>query len=311
MSIQTGVITNNTLQQNENVRSMMPDQQTGEIHHSLNIEAVRALEISNRLHSTLDLNKLFEMYTQEAQIHVNFDSFEYTHPEDIFSFLHGSKSRHNCQYRLLMGGENLGELTFSRRKKFTDSETVKLEYLLSSLLNPLHNSLMYKQAVTNALLDPLTGTQNRTAFDNSMGREVSLAHRHNNPLGLIVLDIDFFKKINDKHGHLFGDCVLRDVAREIKRVIRDSDMAFRYGGEEFVIMLSNTSPKGAKLLAERLRKAIDKLDCCYAGKRTHVSVSLGVACLEKDETETRLFERADAALYQSKESGRNQTTIAS
>jgi len=310
MSFQTGVITNNNLQQNENVRSMMPNQQTGEIHHSLNIEAVRALEISNRLHSTLDMDKLFEIYAQETLVHVEYDGFEYTHPEAIFNYKQGNKKRHSCQYRLLMGGENLGELTFSRRKKFTDSEIIKLEYLLSSLLNPLHNSLMYKQAVTNALLDPLTGTQNRTAFDNSMGREISLAQRHDNPFGLIVLDIDHFKNINDKHGHLFGDCVLRDVAREITNVIRDSDMAYRYGGEEFVVMLRNTSHKGAKLLAERIRKSIDKLNCCYAGKRTHVTVSLGVACLEKNETETQLFERADTALYQSKDNGRNQTTIA-
>jgi len=309
MALQTGVITKQTEQQQDILNTMQTNKKV-EIQHSLKNKTIRSLELSNRLHSTLDLDKLFEIYSIEAKRNVVFDSIGYSHPSDTYSFKNGSRKRHSCQYRLLMGGQNLGEIEFTRSKKFTEPETVKIEYLLSSLLNPLHNSLMYKEAVLNSQIDPLTNVNNRSAFDSSLSREISLANRHNNDFALIVLDIDKFKDINDTHGHLFGDCVLRDVAKCINDCIRDSDMVFRYGGEEFVILLSNTIEKGAYHLAERIRISIEQMTCKYGENSTSVTVSQGIGCMKKDEHETALFERADKALYKAKNSGRNQTILA-
>jgi len=309
MSIQTGVITKNTNSLREGIYTM-PTQHKIDKQFSLKVEAVRALELSNRLHSTLNLEELMNMYAQETQTFVPFDNINYTHPDNIFSFSQGDKKRHSCQYRLLIGGKNLGELEFTRSKRFTDEETINLEYTLSSLLNPLHNGLMYQQAIINSLLDPLTGVKNRSAFDSSISREVSLSKRHNNPFAMIILDIDLFKNINDKFGHLFGDCVLRDVAQTIKDEIRDSDMVFRYGGEEFVILLSNTCETGALLLAERIRQSIAQMTFSYNGNSTLVTASQGIACLKQNELELELFKRADDALYHAKDSGRNCTQLA-
>ena len=141
---------------------------TADIQHSLKSEAVRALELTNQLHSTLELEKLFEIFTHEIAQHVAYDGLKYTHPEELFSTKIGNQKRHKCQYRLLMGGQNLGEIEFSRSKKFDDSDTIKLEYLLSSLLSPLHNCIMYKQAVTNSLIDPLIGIKNRFINRNNL-----------------------------------------------------------------------------------------------------------------------------------------------
>ena len=309
MSIQPGVITKNIHRLREGINTM-PTHHKSDKQFSLKVETVRALELSNRLHSTLNLEELLGMYAEEAQTFVPFDHVKYSNPDNIFAFSHGSKKRHSCQYRLLIGGQNLGELEFTRSRKFTEAETISLEYTISCLLNPLHNALMYHQAIINSLIDPLTGVNNRSAFESSIAREVSLSQRHNNPFALIILDIDHFKSVNDEFGHLFGDCALRDVAQAISHEVRDSDMVFRYGGEEFVILLSNTCETGALLLAERIRQSVSQLSCSYNGNSTMVTASLGIACLKKDELELELFERADDALYIAKNSGRNCVQLA-
>jgi len=308
MALQSGVITDINKQPQD--INTMPIHKKADIHHSLKNDAIRTLELTNRLHSTLDLDKLFEIYNHECRLKVPFDSLNYSHPTDSYMYESGNRKRHSCQYRLLMGGQNLGEIEFTRSKKFMEPETIKLEYMLSSLLNPLHNSLMYKQAVINSQLDPLTNVNNRTSFDSSISREISLAKRHSNDFALIVLDIDKFKNINDQYGHLFGDCVLRDVAGCISENVRDSDMVFRYGGEEFVILLSNTTQKGAYQLAERIRISVESMKCKYGGNSTDVTISQGIACLKKGENDKTLFERADKALYKAKNNGRNQTILA-
>lgn len=309
MALQSGVIFGQPEQQ-QDILNTMQTHKKSEIQETLKNKTIRSLELSNRLHSTLDLDKLFEIYNQESKTNVLFDSMSYSHPSDAFTFKTGNRKRHSCQYRLLMGGQNLGEVEFTRSKKFTEPETIKIEYLLSSLLNPLHNSLLYKQAILNSQIDPLTNVNNRTAFDSSLSRELSLAKRHNNDFAMIILDIDKFKNINDSHGHLFGDCVLRDVAGCINKNVRDSDIVFRYGGEEFVILLSNTEEDGAYQLAERIRTSIEKMTCKYGEISTKVTVSQGIGCMKKDEHEVALFDRADKALYKAKDNGRNQTILA-
>jgi diguanylate cyclase (GGDEF)-like protein len=305
MSTQIGVTTNNIHSNKEGLITMARHINKADKQFALKVEAIRALELSNRLHSTLNLDELFDMFTEESAKIVNFDHIQYQHPDNTFEFSKGTQKPHSCQYRLLIGGQNLGEINFTRTKKFTESETISLEYSITCLLNPLHNGLMYSQAIMNSLIDPLTSVKNRAAYDSSISREISLAMRYDNPLAMIILDIDHFKAVNDQYGHLFGDCVLRDVAQVIQAQIRDSDMVFRYGGEEFVILLSNTSETGALLLAERIRQAVSQLECNFNSNSTKVTVSQGIACLKDDETQDALFKRADDALYNAKDSGRN------
>ena len=309
MSTQISASTKRSLTQKEGMITMANHTNKADKQFLLKVEAVRALELSNQLHSTLNLDELFNMFTDEAAKIVDFDHIHYLHPENVFQFNKGTKKPHSCQYRLLIGGQNLGDISFTRARKFTESETISMEYSITCLLNPLHNGLMYMQAIMNSLIDPLTGVKNRSAYDASITREISMAERYDNPLAMIILDIDHFKSVNDQYGHLFGDCVLRDVAQVIQSQIRDSDMAFRYGGEEFVILLGNTTETGALLLAERIRQAISQLACNFNSNTTHVTVSQGIACLRDEESQDELFKRADDALYKAKDTGRNCTQL--
>jgi diguanylate cyclase (GGDEF)-like protein len=156
--------------------------------------------------------------------------------------------------------------------------------------------------------DGLTGLYNRKHLDERLAAEVSYSLRHRSPLSLVMLDIDRFKQINDTHGHLAGDVVLKKVALILSSLVRAEDTVGRYGGEEFVIVVRSTSSKGAAQLAERVRAAVEKTRTPFAELVLQATVSAGVACLLDLPFEwsvAALIACADARLYQAKASGRN------
>ncbi len=160
----------------------------------------------------------------------------------------------------------------------------------------------------NARTDQLTKLPNRLAFDEDAERLYALAMRHSQPLSMIVLDIDYFKSINDNFGHRIGDDVIKLVAEQIKSNLRKGDVAVRWGGEEFVVLLPQTDLAGCEMLAERLRLAVEQARMYGpAGREIRVTASLGCSQLRRiDTTCGDLFERADRAMYASKKNGRNQ-----
>ncbi len=173
----------------------------------------------------------------------------------------------------------------------------------------LRTSHLIRLLEETALIDALTGLGNRAMFAQRMTAEVSRRQRSQQPLSCILLDVDFFKKINDALGHSFGDHVLRKVAGIIQNLCRTEDVACRQGGEEFVILTPNTNAHDAALLAERMRNAIDREVYHQQGTPFKVTCSFGVA--EAHDLFDRAFvERADAAMYESKKCGRNRVTIA-
>lgn len=158
---------------------------------------------------------------------------------------------------------------------------------------------------TEARTDSLTQLANRRAFDDEIARRTAESNRHGTPYSLLILDVDHFKKFNDTHGHQAGDEVLRKVGEALTECARETDLACRYGGEEFAIVMSSTSGKDGGILAERVRKAIEALRIPYEGKNLKVTVSLGLAQFQSDKTPQDLIRRADEALYESKDAGRN------
>jgi diguanylate cyclase (GGDEF)-like protein len=194
---------------------------------------------------------------------------------------------------------------------FLPKETHLLETLLCALVYPLRNAILYKRALETAFKDPVTGISNRAAMDTVIRREVELSRRHGNQLSLIMLDIDKFKAVNDTHGHLAGDALLKGLAMCLQECIRSSDIVFRYGGEEFAIVLSNTDLPGAQLLAERIRRAVELREFRLERLAIKITVSVGVAQLGPKDDMPILIERADRALYAAKAQGRNRVVIES
>jgi diguanylate cyclase (GGDEF)-like protein len=157
-----------------------------------------------------------------------------------------------------------------------------------------------------ARTDSLTGALNRRAMEEIALRETSRSIRHGNPLCMIVLDVDHFKRLNDTRGHAAGDCALQALVSQVKSMLRVNDVLARTGGEEFTILLPDTSASAGILAAERVREAIEKLEVQFEGESLKFTVSAGVAQFDPSrETWEHMMRRADTAMYEAKEHGRN------
>ncbi|MCM2347993.1 sensor domain-containing diguanylate cyclase [Acidovorax soli] len=154
--------------------------------------------------------------------------------------------------------------------------------------------------------DKLTGLHNRRYGEQTLGKAILAAHTQGRPLTLLVCDIDHFKQVNDRFGHLAGDRVLRDVAHILRSAVRSRDCAIRWGGEEFLVLLEHCEQAPGVVLAERIRRRVEAHGDAEVGK---VTLSLGLATLKPDETMEQLIARADEALYEAKHGGRNRLLI--
>lgn len=262
------------------------------------------------LQTTLDIDQLLNLFSTHLKTVVPHAGSSFCNERLGIELSLGEHGRHVCAYNLELENESLGEWRMSRNRRFTEPELAHAEALLCRLLYPLRNGLKYREALSYAHTDQLTQTGNRNALLNSLQRELDLARRHQTPLSIILLDVDHFKSINDNFGHDTGDAVLRSVARAIKDSVRGSDILFRYGGEEFVILLSNTSQDGAANLAERVRIMVETSFRELRGSDLCVTLSLGVAMMIPGETHVELLRRADQAMYQAKHGGRNRVVTA-
>lgn len=267
-------------------------------------------DISSALQTTLEFHKLIAIFSSKIESMIPHSAFVYNNAEFGQEIKKGVFSRHSCSYALKIEDQYLGELKLMRQTRFSSAELELLETLLCCLIYPLKNAMLYQRAIKMAYTDPLTQANNRASFDDLIVREMSLAARHGKSLSVLFLDIDHFKAINDGHGHECGDITLAATAKWIKKSLRNSDILFRYGGEEFVVLLSETDLAGAEKVAERIRSSIASHTLSYDMTTLNVTASLGVSTLRAGDTVDSFIKRADAAMYKAKHNGRNQVVMA-
>jgi diguanylate cyclase (GGDEF)-like protein len=207
--------------------------------------------------------------------------------------------------------EPLGQLavfTRSRDRHFGDAELEELEELARHAAPAIANARRFREARQQADLDALTGLHNRRYFHETLAREVARAHRYERHLALVVLDLDDFKAINDRIGHLAGDSVLAEAAERVRDVVRSADIACRVGGDEFAVILPEASHTDADQLYQRIQDAVSAGPVGHAGT---LRFSAGVAELQPSDDAVSFFQRADDALYRAKQLGKGQISAAS
>lgn len=207
-------------------------------------------------------------------------------------------------------------VAYNHIDKITKKETEYLEEIAQQAQTTLERAKSYIEVLEHATLDALTGYNNRHQFEKRLKETTASARRQNQPLCCIMSDIDFFKKVNDTYGHAVGDCVLKTVAKTIKKELREEDIASRYGGEEFIFLLPHTKLEEAEVVAERLRKQVEKKKINIEEfkikdvKEISVTISIGVSEFNKNDKNCEtLYKNADNALYQAKETGRNKVIV--
>lgn len=264
------------------------------------------LQLQNRLHQHLDIQSLLEQFLMSVCVRFPVCGIRYTTADTGETFLAGRVTRRSDTASLLQGAESLGSIEiFAFSPMSTPGHAI-----IAPLLSPLRNALAYHRAMHLARRDTLSGLGNRCALEQAMTTEAARAQRFGLPFTLLVVDIDHFKNVNDTLGHSAGDDVIRSVACELAACLRPYDQAFRFGGEEFVVLLGQTGIGKGMEIAERIRRRI-AARCRPAvdpGKR--ITVSLGVASFDPAQTLEQLFDRADKALYRAKETGRNRSVAA-
>jgi diguanylate cyclase (GGDEF)-like protein len=204
-----------------------------------------------------------------------------------------------------------GVISVARRgRPFNEGERELFHYLAGQAAVSIENVGLHETVERQAVTDELTGLCNRRRFQEAMATEVERSRRFGQPLGLVLLDLDNFKTINDTYGHQQGDLVLREVARVLRETSREIDEPARYGGEELAVVLPGTDLEGAFNLAERVRAGIEELELPLldgAGE-LKITASFGVATLPGSADDMRgLVAAADAALYRAKRTGKNRT----
>lgn len=213
-------------------------------------------------------------------------------------------------YSLLLQEANaeLGKLNLSNEQMILEMREAKEKAeRLAQELQDANNRL--KELVYR---DGLTGLYNHRYFQESLANELARASRYHSSVSLIIFDIDFFKKVNDTHGHPAGDLVLMNISRAVNSAVRPCDIVARYGGEEFAVILPETSAAGVKVFAARLRRCVEGIATLVDGQLIYVTVSAGATTYSAeypDLTKDLLIETADRGLYMSKENGRNQVTV--
>lgn len=271
---------------------------------------LKILQLSDLLSRHLILADILKVFSREIKSLVAHTSYRYVSEQLPEPVRMGKIERHSLHYHLTIQQTDLGELTIYRKSPFSTNELCQFEDLLCALVYPLRNALLYQSAVTSAYRDPLTNINNRAAMDKLLPREVRLAKRHDQRLALMIMDLDGFKVINDSCGHDVGDQLLQSVAKTIQHCLRDTDMLFRYGGDEFVAALPHTDVQGAIDVAERILGGIKRLASQECYQPITIGMSTGLSMLHAGDDFSRFFKRVDQALYRAKKDGKHRVIVA-
>ncbi len=214
------------------------------------------------------------------------------------------------EFPLAAGGETFGTLVLAA-ESFSKEQTETASWLVGHAVIALENARLHRTVQRQALVDSLTGLANRRLCEAALEKEIARAERFEEPLAVIVADLDDFKLVNDRHGHATGDQVLREFANALKGTVREIDLAGRWGGEEFVVALPGTDLAGGALLGERVRKAFAKrVIVAPNGARLTVTASIGVAAFAGQGGVNELLAAADTALYRAKRAGKDRVATA-
>ena len=281
--------------------------------HELEEERRRLRETTLRfgeaLAATHDIDQLLRVIVETAIQATGASRGELTEGSAVLIALGGERTDEKLEFPLVAGRDSFGTLVLYGRD-FTSDQRESAGWLVGHAVIALSNAQTHRTVEQQALVDSLTGLANRRLCSAALEKELARAQRFEEPLTLVLADIDDFKLINDRWGHPTGDEVLKDFAERLRESVREIDLAGRWGGEEFVLLLPGTDLEGGRRLAERIRQAIGSQPLVAPdGEQIDVSASFGVASFPGVSGQNQLVAAADAALYEAKRLGKDRVVV--
>ena len=263
------------------------------------------------LYRHIEIDNLLQAFVDRLSAAVYQDVFEFRNSDlDVDFRFRGKRVAadvpYKLHYRITDRTGYLGVIEIGRKTQFRSAEVRRINAAVDAFAGPLNNANLYRRACQSAFRDPLTGVRNRAALDEALSQKSATSLRRDTSLVLLVCDVDRFKAVNDNCGHTVGDEVLRHFARILQDNTRESDIVFRYGGDEFVIALQDTQLEGGSELAQRIRKAVKHTSVHIANACINVTTTIGVTEVRKHESLDDAFLRADEALLSGKKLGKDR-----
>ncbi len=255
------------------------------------------LSLVTQLQTTLDIDELLSIFAIEATRYVDFSGL-YFKSQSLNTVLFGSrKAKKEQRFELKIEDNFIGTLSYGINSPISLTNFKVLEQLHQCLLHPIKNAIAYHTAMQLAMQDGLTGLGNRRYFDEQLKRSMHNANRHHSLVGLVLGDLNKFKAINDTHGHIAGDTVLQEFANVLRLCTRDSDSLFRFGGDEFAIIVENANDSALAIIENRINLA---LASNVQLNKYQLGCSIGSTFMNRADNELSFFERADEILYRRK-----------
>lgn len=266
--------------------------------YSPNAPPLDLVQVLQQLHASLNPRTVFACYGKMLEQYLPIQGVRLL--SNVHKLTWGKRYGISLKHQLICNGVSLN-IQYQLLTPLTPSQSALLQELEPLLQQPLANAILYQEMSTQAMFDSLTGLGNRHYYNQSLKKAIARAHRKQGVISLVVLDLDNFKQLNDKFGHKCGDYILKEFGDVIRNTIRNTDQAFRIGGDEFVVIVQGTI-QAASLLCERIVTGTNQHHCF---NQFGVSCSLGAAESNDILEAEQLYELADKALYQAKASGRN------
>ncbi|MBQ4844554.1 GGDEF domain-containing protein [Pseudoalteromonas sp. MMG013] len=255
-----------------------------------------------QLQTTLQLDEQLTLFADYAKRIIKLSGLQFHSSLGVAQMKDSDNQYTPYTFDLELNGEHLGQLVYFCQYQLSSSIQNKLRHLHSALLYPLRNALMYSRVLQLATKDSLTGLNNRSQFNDNLAQKLERSRRHHRSFSLMILDLDNFKAVNDIHGHKAGDDVLIEFANILKQSIRATDSVYRFGGDEFAVLIDDPEFPTNKLIAERIMATVQR---CGLLANFGVTTSIGFTLAASHDCENVIFSRADKGLYKAKAAGRN------
>ncbi|QFU23664.1 GGDEF domain-containing protein [Shewanella eurypsychrophilus] len=255
------------------------------------------VQIIQQLHESLDPRTVFACFGKIMGQHLPIAGIKLRYNKYQFSW---GRNQGLVIKQELVYEEKIARLEYSLTSPLMPSQAKQLQQLQTLVILPLFNATQFQDMSQQAMYDSLTRLGNRHYYIESLKKAIATSSRHNNALSIVILDLDNFKTLNDVYGHQFGDNILSEFGSVLTKAIRDTDQAFRVGGDEFVVLVRGDL-SAAEILCQRILSTMSTLPLF---NKYQVQTSLGISQWKHDEAATSLYERADKALYRAKAAGR-------